>query len=283
LRNSLARKNINGKPSVVEVLDVDGTTSQSCNKLNVAVVKKVVIPASKAGMGLLLNLENDVASLDARRLVTLASELNLGAAANTLVDVNVEDLAVDGGLLSIALLAAILLLDDLALSVAVRADSLEALDHGAHLAHHRLHAMAVTASASLDSTLLATETLTLGANNRPLESKLRDLTSVDIFQGNLVGVVDGAGLGGATVHTTTAKHAAHATETTTTEELSKQVLGSHSTTAGTSLEAGLTILIVDLSLLRVGENFVGVRDFLELLFGIGVVCVLVYVALGMLN
>lgn len=265
------------------MLDVDCATSQSCDKLNVAVVEKVVIPASETGMGLLLNLENDVASLDTRRLITLASELNLGAAANALVDVNVEDLAVDGGLLSIALLATILLLDDLTLSVTVRADSLEALDHRAHLAHHCLHAMAVTASASLDSTLLATETLTLGADNRPLESKLRDLTSVDIFQGNLVGVVDSTGLGGAAVHTTAAKHAAHATETTTTEELSKKVLGGHSTTASTSLEAGLTILVVDLSFLRVGENFVGMRDFLELLFGIGVVCILVCIALDMLN
>lgn len=234
-------------------------------------------------MGLLLNLENDVASLDTGRLITLTSELNLGAAAYALVNVNVEDLAVDGGLLSVALLAAILLFDDLALSVAVGADSLEALDHGAHLAHHCLHAVAVTASASLDSTLLTAETLTLGADDRPLQSELRDLTSVDILQANFVSVVNGTGLGGPTVHTTTAEHAAHATESSTSEELSKKVLGGHSTTAGTSLEAGLTILVVDLSLLRVGKNFVGVRDFLELLFGVGVVCVLVCVALDMLN
>jgi hypothetical protein len=35
-------------------------------------------------------------------------------------------------------------------------------------------------------------------------------------------------------------------------------------------------LVVQLSLLRVGEDLVGVGNFLELLFGIGVVCVLVY-------
>jgi hypothetical protein len=116
-----------------------------------------------------------------------------------------------------------------------------------------------------------------------LKSELRDLTTVDVFQRNLVGVVNGSGLGGATVHTAAAKHTAHATETTTSEELSEQVLGGHATTSGTALEAGLTILIVDLSLLGIGENFVGMGDLLELFLGIGVVCVLVYVVLDTCN
>jgi hypothetical protein len=116
-------------------------------------------------MGLLLDFENDVAGLNTRCLVTLASELDLGATADTLVNVDVEDLAVNGGLLSVALLAAVLLLDALTLSVTVGADSLEALDHGAHLAHHGLHTVAITASASLDSTLLSTETIALRADD----------------------------------------------------------------------------------------------------------------------
>jgi hypothetical protein len=112
-----------------------------------------------------------------------------------------------------------------------------------------------------------------------LKSELRDLTAVDIFQGDLVGVVNGSGLGGAAVHTASAKHTAHTTETTTSEELSKQVLGGHATTSGTALETGLTILIVNLSLLGIGEDLVGMRDLLELFLGIGVVCVLVCVVL----
>ena len=117
MRNSLAREDIDGEPSVVEVLDKDGTTSQSCDELNIAVVEKVILSAGESRMGLLLDLENDVAGLNARCLVTLASEFDLGAAADTLVDVDVEDLAVDGGLLSVTLLAAVLLPDDLILSV----------------------------------------------------------------------------------------------------------------------------------------------------------------------
>lgn len=96
-----------------------------------------------------------------------------------------------------------------------------------------------------------------------------------------MGVVNGSSLGGATAWTAAAEHASHSTETTTAEELGKQILGGHATTAGAALKAGLTILVVDLSLLGIGENFVGVRDFLELFLGIGVVCVLVYVMLDM--
>jgi hypothetical protein len=165
LRNSLTGEDVNGEPSVVEVLDVDGATSQSCHKLNIAVVKEIILSASEARMGLLLDFENDVAGLNTRCLVTLASELDLGATADTLVNVDVEDLAVNGGLLSVALLAAVLLLDALTLSVTVGADSLEALDHGAHLAHHGLHTVAITASASLDSTLLSTKTIALRADD----------------------------------------------------------------------------------------------------------------------
>lgn len=165
LRDSLAGEDVNGQPSVIEVLDVDGTTSQSCNKLNIAVIKQIIFATSEASMGLLLNLENDVTCLNTWCLVTLASELDLGATADTLVDVDVEDLAVDSGLLSVALLAAVLLLDDLTLSVTVGADSLEALDHGTHLAHHGLHTVAITASATLNRTLLSTKAFALRAND----------------------------------------------------------------------------------------------------------------------
>lgn len=165
MSNGLTRQDVDGEPSVVEVLNVNSATSQSSNELNVTVVKEVVLTAGEASMGLLLNLKNDITGLNTRCLVALASELDLSAASDTLVDVDVEDLAVDGGLLSVTLLAAILILDDLTLSVTVRADSLEALDHGAHLAHHGLHTVAITASASLDGTLLSTKTFALRADD----------------------------------------------------------------------------------------------------------------------
>lgn len=252
LSDSLARQNVDAEPAVVEVLDVDGATGQGSHELNVAVVQQIILLAGEASVGLLLDLKDDVAGLDAGGLVTLALELDASAAADALVDMDVEDLAVDNGLLAVALLAPILVLDDLALSVAVGADGLEALDHGAHLAHHGLHALAVTARALLDRALLAADAGALGADDGPLESQLRDLPAVDVLEGDPVRVVDGAGLGrAAVVHTT--KHAAHAAEATTTaEELREQVLGGHAAATSTSFQAGLTILVVYLALLGVG-------------------------------
>ena len=92
-----------------------------------------------------------------------------------------------------------------------------------------------------------------------------------------MGMVNRLCLGGLTRMVHAAKHTAKtAAEAATTEELSEEVLSSHSAAAAsTSLKAGLAILVVDVALLRVGEDFVGVRDLLELLLGRGVVCVLV--------
>jgi hypothetical protein len=225
---------------------------------------------------LLLNLENDVTGLDTGSLVTLASELDLGAASNAPVDVDVENLSVNRSLLAVALLAAILVLNDFSLAITVRADSLEALNHGAHLAHHGLHTSTIAACALTNGTVLSSETVTLGADDRPLQRKLGDLASVDVLEGNLVGVVDGASLRRTTVlHAT--KHATHSAKATTAKELGKQILGSHATgTAGTTLKTSLTILVVDLTLLGIGKDLVGMRDLLEFLFGSGVVGVLVY-------
>lgn len=277
-RNSFTGQDLNAEPPVVEVLNVDGSTSQSSDQLDLTLVEEVVFLTGEAGVGLLLNLENDVTGLDARGLVTLTTELNLGTAPNTAVDVNVENLAVDDCLLAVALLAAVLVLDGLTLAIAVGADGLEALDHGTHLSHHGLHAVAVTAGAALNGAVLSTATFALGANDGALKGELGDLAPVDVLKGDLVSVVNGAGLGGTAVgHTTAAEHAAEATaEAATAEELSEQVLSSHTTTtASTTLKTGLAILVVDLTLLGIGKDLVGVGDLLELLFSLGVVGVLV--------
>jgi hypothetical protein len=277
LTNSLAGQNVDAEPALVEVLDIDGATSESSDELDIALVKEVVFFSGETGVGLLLDLEDDVASLDARCLITVAAELDLGASANTTVDMNVEHLTVHNGLLSVALLAAILVLDDLTLAVAVGADGLESLDHGTHLAHHCLHTLTVTSSTPAHSALLASVTLALGADDGPLQGELGNLSAVYVLERDLVRVVDCSCLGG-TALATAAKHTAHAAEAAaaSSEELSEQILGGHATAAGTALETSLTILVVESALLGVGKNLVGVRNLLELLLGIGVVGVLVW-------
>lgn len=180
--NCFAWKNINSQPPLVQVLDVDGTTGECGDELNLGVIKEVVIAAGESGVGLLFDLENHITGNDTRRLVSLSSKLDLGAALHTTVNMNVEHLPVDNRLLAAALLAAILVLKNLALPVAVGTDGLEALDHGTHLPHHRLHAVTVTASTPPDCTLLAASTLALRAYNGALECKLGNLSAVDILK-----------------------------------------------------------------------------------------------------
>lgn len=280
LCNCLTRQDVDAQPAVVQVLNVKSSTSEGGHELDIARVEQIVAFPVETSMLLLLNLKHDVACLDTWCLITLAAELDLLAALDTLVDVDVQYLAIDNSLLATALLAAVLLLDDLALSTAVVTDGLEALDHGTHLAHHGLHTLTITAGALLGSgTITTANTLALGANDGALESKLGDLAAVDVLEGDLVGVVDCPSLGGTTLTAhATAEHATHTAKTTAaTEELSKEIFGSHTTAAASAtLETGLTILIVDRTLLGIGENLVCVGDFLELALSGRVVCVLIY-------
>lgn len=257
------------------MLNVDGATAKSGEQVDLRLEEQVVLLALETGVRLLLDLEHHVSGHDAGHLVTLATELDLVSVLDTLVDVDVEDLALDNGLLSDAALAAVLLTDDLTLSTAVGADSLEALDHGTHLAHHRLHTGTATAGTRLDGALLTTAAIASRANDRLLQSQLRNLAAVDILQVDLVHVVDGASLLGALVAHATAEHVSE-TAAAATEELGKEILGAHATTGTAALKTLLTILVVDATLLGVGQDLVGVGQFLELLGGLRVVAVLVF-------
>lgn len=81
-------------------------------------------------------------------------------------------------------------------------------------------------------------------------------------------VVDGSSLEWAAI--------VHSTKTAASKEPGEEVLGGQTTaTATTTLEAGLAMLIVDLSLLGIRQDLVGVRNLLELILSTEVVGVLV--------
>jgi len=219
------------------MLDKNGAASESRDELNLGMVKEVVIFASEPGVWLLLNLEDNVTRDNTGSLVAFATELDFGTAFDSTVNVNMKDLTVDDCLLAHAPLAAVLVLEKLTLTIAVWANSLESLDHGTHLAHHCLHAVAVAASASSDRALLAAATLAFGADNGPLKGELRDLSPVDVLERHIVSVEDRLCLLGTALMVHAAKHAAQATsEATATEELGKQVFCGHTAAAtGTTL------------------------------------------------
>lgn len=226
------------------MLDVDGATAESREQVNLSHVEKVVTLALEPRVGLRLDLKHNVSRQDTRHLITITTELDLMSVLDTLVNVDMEHLTLDDGLLTTAALAAVLLADHLTFTVAVGADGLEALDHGAHLAHHGLHTGTTAARAGLDRTFLTTAAIAARADHRLLQSQLRHLAPVDILQVNLVNVVDRPSLLGARVAHATAEHAAE--RAAAAEELREEVIGSHSAAhATTVLETLLTKLIVE--------------------------------------
>lgn len=242
--DNLARGDVDGHPPIIEVLNVNGTAGKSGKQVDLGLVKQVVTLALEAGVGLLLNLEHDITGHDTRHLVTLAAELNFVAVAHTFVDVNVKNLTLNDGLLAGTLLAAILITDDLSLAVTVGADSLEALDHGTHLAHHSLHTATVAARTLLNSAFLSTAAITATADDGLLESQLGYLTLIDILEVNLVYVVDCAGLLRALVTHATAEHSTEGAAAAAAEELREQILGVHAAATTAVLQAFFTELII---------------------------------------
>lgn len=206
-RNDLSRENLNAQPPVIKMLYKDDSTRQSCDKIDLGMVEEVILLPLESCVWLLLNLEDNIPWLYAWCLIALASELDLVSCANASVDVNVKHLPLDSSFLAVATFTLVLLPDDLSLSITVRADSLEPLDHGTHLPHHGLHTVPITSGALLDRTLLSTTAITFGANDGFLESQLGNLATVDVLECNFMNVVNGAGLRRATLLHPTTEHA----------------------------------------------------------------------------
>jgi len=230
-------------------------------------IEEIIVFALEAVMRLLFDFEDDITRFDARQLVTLTSELDLCAALDAPVDVYMQDFAFDDGLLAVTLLASVAVTDDLALALTVGADCLEALNHRAHLSHHGLHATAVATGTLLDRTFLAADAVAFRANDRLLQRQFRNLAFVDVFQADFVDMGDGSSLFWASVAHSAAEHVAETSAAA--KELSEEVLSSHARTTRTGLYAFFTVLVIELALLWIGENLVGVGEFFELEFGFG--------------
>lgn len=143
--DNFAGHDLHGQPPIVKVLNIDCSSRERCQKVDLSVVDEIIALALKARVRLLLNLELHVTRLYTGHLVAFSTEIDLGAGLDATVDVNMENFALDNRLLAVALLALVLFAHDLSLTITVRADCLEALDHGAHLTHHHLHSLTITA------------------------------------------------------------------------------------------------------------------------------------------
>jgi len=208
-----------------------------------------------------------------RVLIGLALEndtLTLHRAAG---DVNLENLLLLGCSLALALLASVLLLEDLASTLTVVAkNSLTSHHTGADLPERLNNTVTLAALARRRlGLLLAARTLALTTQHLLVGGKLDSLATVKLLQRHLVflllvGTASGSASTAGAARTTRAS-GTHAE----TEHLRKDIVEVDLRTAGTAaglIEGGHAVNIVHLALLLIAENFVGLCDFLELDFGL---------------
>src|SRR5579859_1095076 len=125
-------------------------TCQSGKKIDLRVIEEIISLSLEAIMFFRFNDENDVAGNRVRSLICFASEGNSLTLLHTLVDMNIQHFTFVRDFLAVTFLALVLCGDNFSLSVTVRTQSLESLNHGTHLSHHNLLSGTVTSLARLD-------------------------------------------------------------------------------------------------------------------------------------
>ena len=208
----------------------------------------------------LVEHDDDVAGLEAGRLVALAGECDLLAVVHALVDVHLEYLALLDDLAARARATHVLGVDALALAVALAATRVYLLIHaGAQLVEYDLCAAALACVALLHGARLAAASLALLAHHVLLQRQLARRPVVQVLERDAQLMYHVLALVVATPAATAATAAA--------EEHLEQVHGRAEAALGQAalLERLLAALVVELALLGVAEHLVRLRYVLELL------------------
>mmetsp|Transcript_40633 Transcript_40633/g.102288 ORF Transcript_40633/g.102288 Transcript_40633/m.102288 type:complete len:207 (+) Transcript_40633:405-1025(+) len=195
-----------------------------CFRKSNSVAAHQIIATALEDLVLLLQLQYDhnIASQHARSLVRLAGETNLGTGLHTTKNLDLENLLMRLGLLTVALGAAVLGIDDLTLAIAVRAVHLHLLhDASTDLTQTNDNSLAVAAAAMLGRAgSLGAASLAASAQDRLGHAQLARLAVVEIGQSN----VERVHLILALARTAGSLAASPATEETVTEETAKHIL-----------------------------------------------------------
>ena len=260
--------------AVVEGGKEELETSEGLEEGDLLLHHKVVLVSLNNGRGVSLLLQNDnnVSRGDARELVSLLVKHNALTLTGSLLDVDFEDLGISNDLLSVALGALVLVINHLALSVAVAASLLHLVDSKADLTASNLDTLTTAANTlfGTSSVLLATTTRASDAEDLLVDLDFAGGTVVHLLEGDSELVLEILALGGTT--------GSLATTAAAVEEI-KDIKDASTTASGvaTGLESLLAVFVIDLTLLRIREDVVGLHDVLELLLGVGVIGVLVRV------
>lgn len=208
-------------------------------------------------MWLLLCYYDHITWLNSWVLIGLAMECVLVVVWSALIDLGFEHFLLFYYFLAIASLALVLLINDFTLALTVFARSLALSVHSRSEHLHASHnTSSLAASTLLDSTLFSTSTVASAADALTVYCNFGSFSAVNLFKCQLDWVHDRLSLLGARLLGSSASHAKKST---------KQVF--HATSMGTTFfEAILTVLVVQITLLFVRKNLVGLLNLLKLFF-----------------
>jgi len=262
--------------TAVEMADAELVAAEGLLQTQLVLHVKVVAVALEESVLFLLEDDDDVARDDIGCLISLAAENDLLAVTHASVDVHLENLFLLSDLRSVALDASIFLTNDLSLAAAIRARLLKLLNHTrGDLSERHFDTLSSAALALLDSVgTLRSLAVAVSAKHVLVLSQFAGLSLVELLEGDLVRVCEILAfplLGSSSSASTTSKEAA-------TKELRENILSRKSTTTS-FLQSLLSILVVDLTLVCIGEDLVCMADLLELLQSLWVVGILVWVVL----
>ena len=214
---------------------------------------------------LLLDNDYDVSGLGSWELISLTMERVLAVVWCSLVDLSVEDFLLLNDLLAFARLTLVCLIDDLTLTATVVARTLRLRVHAwTELSHSGDDAASTARRALLHSAFFTTSSLTFGTDALSVHSNLGSFAVVDFLECALEWV-----------HHRLALLGSGGTALATASEHRREEVMGVTAAAATLLDAILTILVVQLALLFVAENFVGALNLLEF--------ILVATAIGMVS
>ena len=180
--DDLARVDLYPQDPVVQVLNVELSSGQRGQQVDLCLDDEIVPVPLEPGVLLLFDDKDHITGLDTGSLIALPWELDLVSALHTLVDVYLEDLALLCRLLGVTRPALVLGVHNLSGSVTFTTGLLNLLDHRSELTQVNLDSLSLTSATLLDGTLLSTESVAGLADGRFGEGELLNLSLVEIFE-----------------------------------------------------------------------------------------------------
>ena len=177
----LSRRDIDDQSAIIQMLDSKLSAAECSEEVHLCFIDKIIILALETIMRLLLDDNDDIPRRNPWRLVALSVERDGLSTLHALVDMHLQNLLLLDRLLSAAMLALVLVVDDLAGSIAVIARLLKLLHHGTNLTERDLDTLTLAVRALFYSTLLSATTVAFLADATASESKFCCLSLVNIF------------------------------------------------------------------------------------------------------